>query len=131
MDLGRAEIQRAMDPLLSFHEQLKEEIESYERLKRGQFEEIRNFSGLGRLLIAVRITVTRGQIIDAGLQLAIGFERQNSPRRLRCEAIAQRRNETVENRRRFHVLHPPARRSSKPTGVQPNCLAAAIMAASQ
>lgn len=55
MDLGRAEIKRAMDPLFSFHEQLKEEIESYERLKRGQFDEIRNFAGLGRLLIAVRI----------------------------------------------------------------------------
>jgi DNA-binding Xre family transcriptional regulator len=55
MKLGRAEIKRAMDPLFSFHEQLKEEIDSYERLKRGQFEEIRNFSGVGRLLIAVRI----------------------------------------------------------------------------
>lgn len=55
MDLSRAEIKRAMDPLLSFHEQLKEEVESYERLKRGEFDEIRNFSGLGRLLIAARI----------------------------------------------------------------------------
>jgi DNA-directed RNA polymerase specialized sigma subunit len=55
MDLGVEEIKRAMDPLVSFHEQLKEEVESYERLKRGEFEEIRNFSGLGRLLIAARI----------------------------------------------------------------------------
>lgn len=55
MDLSRAEIKRAMDPLLSFHEQLKEEVESYERLKRGEFDEIRNFSGLGCLLIAARI----------------------------------------------------------------------------
>jgi DNA-binding XRE family transcriptional regulator len=56
MGLGREEIKRAMDPLLAFHEQLKEEVESYERLKRGEFEEIRNFTGLGRLLIAVRIS---------------------------------------------------------------------------
>jgi DNA-binding Xre family transcriptional regulator len=55
MGLGRAEIKRAMDPLVSFHEQLEEEVESYERLRRGEFEEIRNFSGLGRLLIALRI----------------------------------------------------------------------------
>ena len=55
MGLSREEIKRAMDPLNSFHEQLKEEVESYERLKRGEFEEIRNFSGLGRLIIAIRI----------------------------------------------------------------------------
>ena len=44
-----------MDPIRSFHEQLREEVESYERLKRGDFEELRNFEGLGRLLIALRI----------------------------------------------------------------------------
>ena len=55
MDLSRAEIKRAMAPLYSFHEQLKEEVGSYERLKRGEFDEIHNFSGVGRLLIALRI----------------------------------------------------------------------------
>jgi hypothetical protein len=33
MKLGRAEIERAMDPLVSFHEQLKEEIASYSRIR--------------------------------------------------------------------------------------------------
>jgi ribosome-binding protein aMBF1 (putative translation factor) len=55
LGLGRAEIKRATDPVRSFHDQLREEIESYERLKRGEFDEIRNFEGLGRLLIALRI----------------------------------------------------------------------------
>lgn len=55
MDLSKEEIKRALDPVRSFHEQLKEEVESYERLKRGEFEELRNFEGLGRLLIALRI----------------------------------------------------------------------------
>jgi DNA-directed RNA polymerase specialized sigma subunit len=55
LGLGREEIKRAMDPMCSFHEQLREEVESYERLKRGEFEELRNFAGLGRLLIALRI----------------------------------------------------------------------------
>jgi ribosome-binding protein aMBF1 (putative translation factor) len=55
MGLSQDEIKRSMDPLSSFHEQLIEEVESYERLKRGEFEEIRNFSGLGRLIIALRI----------------------------------------------------------------------------
>ena len=55
LGLDRSEIKRAMDPLRSFHAQLQEEVASYERLKRGEFEEVRNFEGLGRLLIALRI----------------------------------------------------------------------------
>jgi len=54
-DLSREEIKRAMDPLRSFHDQLQEEVASYENLKRGKFEELRNFEGLGRMLVALRI----------------------------------------------------------------------------
>jgi len=39
----------------SFHLQLKEEVESYQRLKRGEFEELENLRGLGHLLISLRI----------------------------------------------------------------------------
>jgi hypothetical protein len=53
--LKRDEVKRAMDPLRSFHLQLEEEVESYERLKRGDFEDLRNLHGLGRLLVALRI----------------------------------------------------------------------------
>ena len=53
--MSKDEIKRALDPLRSFQAQLKEEIESFERLKRGEFEELKNFDGLGRLLIALRI----------------------------------------------------------------------------
>ena len=55
MGLGREEVNRAMDPVMSFHQQLKEEAESYERLRRGEFEELRNFEGVGQLLVALRI----------------------------------------------------------------------------
>lgn len=55
MDLSKEEIKRVLDPMRSFHEQLKEEVDSYERLKRGEFEELHNFEGVGRLLIAIRI----------------------------------------------------------------------------
>ena len=34
---------------------MKEEIEAYERLKRGEFEELDNLRGLGHLLISSRI----------------------------------------------------------------------------
>ena len=53
--LGNEEIKRVMDPMESFHLQLKEEVESYERLTRGEFEELDNLHGLGRLLISIRI----------------------------------------------------------------------------
>lgn len=49
------EIKRLADPMESFHLQLAEEVESYERLKRGQFSEIENLHGLGRLLVGLRI----------------------------------------------------------------------------
>jgi DNA-directed RNA polymerase specialized sigma subunit len=55
MDLSKEEIKRVLDPVRSFHEQLKEEVASYEKLKRGEFDEIRNFEGIGRLLVALRI----------------------------------------------------------------------------
>ena len=54
--LSRDEINRVMDPVRSFHLQLVEEVESYRRLKRGEFAELRNFQGLGRLLTAARIS---------------------------------------------------------------------------
>ena len=50
-----AEVKRAMNPIRLFHIQLEEEIESYQRLKRGDFEELKNFHGLGRLLVALRV----------------------------------------------------------------------------
>jgi len=53
--LSQEEIKRAMDPLASFHLQLKEEVQSYERLKRGEFDELVNLRGLGHLLISLRI----------------------------------------------------------------------------
>jgi ribosome-binding protein aMBF1 (putative translation factor) len=53
--LSEAEIKRVTDPMESFHLQLQEEVESYERLKRGEFEELENFRGFGHLLISLRI----------------------------------------------------------------------------
>ncbi len=56
LKLGKDEVKRVLDPMRSFHDQLKEEVASYERLRRGEFEELQNFEGLGRLLIALRIS---------------------------------------------------------------------------
>jgi len=53
--LAKEEIKRAIDPIESFHLQFKEEVDSYEKLKRGEFEELINLRGLGHLLISLRI----------------------------------------------------------------------------
>ncbi len=55
--LGPAEVERALAPLRSFHLQLDEEIQSYERLRRGELDELINLHGLGHTLIALRIAL--------------------------------------------------------------------------
>jgi DNA-directed RNA polymerase specialized sigma subunit len=49
------QVARLREPLESFHLQLVEEVGSYERLKRGQFDELENLHGLGQVLIGLRI----------------------------------------------------------------------------
>ena len=53
--LDDSQIKNLMDPMVSFHLQLEEEVKSYERLKRGEFSELKNLSGLGELLVSLRI----------------------------------------------------------------------------
>ena len=55
LGLTAAQIRRVLDPMRSFREQLVEEIGCYERLKRGEFDELLNLQGLGQLLISLRI----------------------------------------------------------------------------
>lgn len=45
--LSRSDLKRDMDPLRSFHLQLEEEIQSYERLRRGELDELVNLLGWG------------------------------------------------------------------------------------
>ena len=53
--LSDEEVKRVIDPLMSFHLQLSEEVESYERLKRREFDDLDNLRGMGHLLISLRI----------------------------------------------------------------------------
>jgi DNA-binding XRE family transcriptional regulator len=66
MGLGPDEVKRAIDPLRAFHEQLVEEVDSYERLKRGDIAEITNLHGLGYALVALRIALglTQRELAD-------------------------------------------------------------------
>jgi DNA-directed RNA polymerase specialized sigma subunit len=53
--LAEEEVERGMEPLLSFQAQLAEEIEWYENVRRRNFPAIRRLTDVGRLLIALRI----------------------------------------------------------------------------
>jgi len=62
--LKKPEIKRALAGVQSFHDQLREEIEDYERLRRGDFDEsaeLQNLRGMGVLLIRLRIAVGLSQ----------------------------------------------------------------------
>jgi hypothetical protein len=55
------QIKRGLDPSRVFYGQIKDEVESYERLKKGQFDELENLHGIGQMLIGVRIALGLSQ----------------------------------------------------------------------
>jgi len=55
------ELERLMQPLVSFHNQLKEEVEAYEGMKRGSLGTLHEFNNIGRWLIGVRIALGLSQ----------------------------------------------------------------------
>jgi len=55
MDLSEEEVERALEPMISFRDGLREEIETYERMRRGDLSVLRDLQSLGRWLIGARI----------------------------------------------------------------------------
>lgn len=53
--LDDEQIKRLTDPMVSFHQQLVDDVESYERLSRGEFSALHNLHGIGRMLVGLRI----------------------------------------------------------------------------
>jgi DNA-binding XRE family transcriptional regulator len=53
--LSPEEVERAMQPMLSFHAQLEEEVQWYKRVQNRDFGEVRRLTAIGPLLIALRI----------------------------------------------------------------------------
>ncbi len=60
------QVERGMEPLLSFHQQFAEEVAWYEAVRRGNIPVIRRLTDIGRLLIASRIAIglTQRQLAD-------------------------------------------------------------------
>jgi len=76
------QVAKLREPLEAFHMQLAEEVASYERLKRGQFDEFENLHGLGQTLI--------------GLRIARGMTQRELARRLEVDETAVSRDERNE-----------------------------------
>lgn len=76
------ELKRLTDPLMSFHIQLQEEVETYERLKRKDIPTLTNFRGIGDLLI--------------GLRIASGMSQQKLAEKLDVDASQVSRDERNE-----------------------------------
>jgi DNA-directed RNA polymerase specialized sigma subunit len=54
-ELSEEEVERTLGPMLSFHAQLEEEVEWYERVRRREFAVSHDVRDIGRTLIALRI----------------------------------------------------------------------------
>ena len=55
--LDAAGIANVMAPALSFHAQLQEEVEAYEKMRRGEVAPIQSLAHIGRMLIGMRIAL--------------------------------------------------------------------------
>lgn len=55
MGTGAEGVELALQPMESFHQQLKEEVHAYERMKRGELDVLHSLTGIGRWLIGIRI----------------------------------------------------------------------------
>lgn len=53
--LNPSQVENVLEAESSFHLQLREEVEWYERVRRGDLEEARRLTDIGRTLIALRI----------------------------------------------------------------------------
>ena len=60
------QVERGMAPLISFHLQLQEEVDWYEKVRRGNIDPLLNFTGIGPLLIGLRIAagLTQRQLAE-------------------------------------------------------------------
>lgn len=76
------QVTKALQPTISFHEQLKEEVTYYERNIRGEFDTLINLHDLGKILIAYRIY--------------LGISQQELAERLKTSAAQVSRDERNE-----------------------------------
>jgi len=77
LDLSGEELERVLQPSISFYEQLKEEVEAYENIKRGELGTLRSLNSLGRWLIGARIAKGWSQKELRSVLQPIGLHKQS------------------------------------------------------
>ena len=55
LGLSDDEVERAMQPMLAFHAQLEEEVDAYDKMKRGDLGPLQSLTAIGRWLVGARI----------------------------------------------------------------------------
>lgn len=66
MGLSEDKVNQAMAPLIYFREQMVQEVQQYERIKKGDFSDFTELTDAGKLLIAIRIykDITQRELAD-------------------------------------------------------------------
>jgi DNA-binding XRE family transcriptional regulator len=66
LGLQGEQLARALQPMESFHDQLREEVEMFEGMKRGDLGALHNLTSIGRWLIGIRIAkgLTQQELAD-------------------------------------------------------------------
>jgi ribosome-binding protein aMBF1 (putative translation factor) len=109
MDLSEKEIDHALGPMISFREQLREEADTYERMRRGDLGALHDLTSIGRWLIGARIargwTVTElAERLGVSTQ-QISRDERNEYRGVSAER-AQRILQTLGVRYRLQLEEP-------------------------
>jgi ribosome-binding protein aMBF1 (putative translation factor) len=94
MDLSEEEVERALEPMISFRDGLREEIEIYERMRRGDLSVLRDLRSLGRWLIGARIAKgwSLSQLAD---ELSVSVQQVSRDEQNEYEGITTRRAQRI------------------------------------
>lgn len=100
--LSEDQIERVMQPVLSFHAQLAEEATWYEQVRRREIRPIHNLAHMGRMLIALRIAngMTQKELADrlGTSEAQVSRDERNEYHNItvdRCQKILDALNEAV------------------------------------
>ena len=88
----------------AYHRQLAGEIERYERIKRGEFDVLRNLERLGELLIAVRIYLGLSQAELAEHIYGDGMDRDTNALEVLVGRLRRKLGETAQEPHYLHTV---------------------------
>jgi ribosome-binding protein aMBF1 (putative translation factor) len=94
IDLSDEEVERALEPMISFRDQLREEIETYEQMRRGDLPDLHDLRSIGRWLIGARIAKgwSLSQLAD---KLDVSVQQVSRDEQNEYEGITARRAQRI------------------------------------